>query len=130
MFGESKQKLKNEIKYLENKIKMLEEQLEYSRKTINDGFKEDTKKRTLESLELAARKEPVMIDFDKVDVWSIERMHRDGKNYTIVGTLEPRVDNGVVVKRHKEYNYFVNSDGHQRLIAAYEAHRMKKGKKS
>jgi hypothetical protein len=129
MFGKSKITLQNEIKYLENRIKSLEIDLESERRVVKGYEKLDREKRINQDLENAARREPVMIDFDKVDVWSIERAHKDGTNYTIVGVLESYSENGALVKRSKDYKYYVNSDGHNRIIAAYEAHRAKKEKK-
>lgn len=123
MFGKSKITLQNEIKYLENKIK----RLEHDYHSIVKGYEKQIKQNEVNAyLENSAREEPVMIDFDKVNVWSIERIHKEGKNHTIVSVLQG-VQSAAV---SKEYNYYVNSDGHKRIIAAYEAHRAKKGKKS
>lgn len=125
MFGKSKLTLRNEIKYLENKIDRLEIDLKYEREIVKEYEKRDREKCVNNDLYLAARREPVMIDFDKVEVWSIERVHKDGHNYTIVSVLQDVNGNKV----SKEYRYYVNSDGHNRIIAAYEAHRAKKDKK-
>jgi peroxiredoxin len=70
-----------------------------------------------------------MIDFDKVNVWSIERDHIDGNNVTVVGVLEQHNDKGVILTKSREYRYNTNSDGHKRIIAAYEVHMAKKEKK-
>lgn len=126
MFGKSKITLQNEIKYLENKIKRLEIDLKCEREIVRGYGKLDRERSANWCLEQAAREEPVMIDFDKVNVWSIERDHRDGKNITVVGVLQEVNGNKV----SKEFHYNTNSDGHKRIIAAYEAHRAKKGKKS
>jgi hypothetical protein len=125
MFGKSKLTLQNEIKYLENRIQYLETDLKCERNIIRGYEKRDREKCVNQSLEAAAREEPIMIDFDKVDVWSIERDHRDGRNITIVSVLQD-VDGNKV---SKDYRYNTNSDGHKRIVAAYEAHRLKKGKK-
>lgn len=125
MFGKSKITLQNEIKFLENKIRRLEEDLESERRIVRGYEKRDREKCVNLGMENAAREEPVMIDFSKVDVWSIERMHKDGVNFTIVSVLHNVNGNTV----SKEYRYHVNSDGHKRIIAAYEAHRAKKDKK-
>ena len=126
MFGKSKLTLQNEIKYLENRIRQLENDLECERRIVRGYEKRDREKSANWCLEQAAREEPVMIDFDKVNVWSIERDHRDGKNITVVGILQEENGNKV----SKDFRYNTNSDGHKRIIAAYEAHRAKKGKKS
>lgn len=129
MFGKSKLTLRNEIKYLENKIERLEIDLKYEREIVKGYEKRDRENNINWCVMNAAREEPAMIDFDKVDVWSIERIHKDGVNHTIVSVLEQQNENGVILKKSKEYRYYVNSDGHKRLIAAYEAHRAKKDKK-
>jgi hypothetical protein len=129
MFGKSKAILRNEIKYLENKIKTLEESVETWRRICSDKDKTERNKNFIHELELAARNEPIMIDFDKVNVWSIERDHTDGNNVTVVGVLEQHNDKGVILTKSKEYRYNTNSDGHKRIIAAYEVHMAKKEKK-
>jgi hypothetical protein len=126
MFGKSKLTLQNEIKHLENKIKRLEIDLKCEREIVRGYEKIDREKSTNWCLEQAAREEPVMIDFDKVNVWSIEREHTNGKNITVVGVLQEVNGNKV----SKDFRYNTNSDGHKRIIAAYEVHRAKKGKKS
>jgi hypothetical protein len=126
MFGKSKLTLQNEIEYHKNRIRQLEDDLECERRIVRGYEKRDREKCINLGMENAAREEPVMIDFDKVNVWSIERIHRDDKNFTIVSVLHNQNDGTV----SKEYRYYVNSDGHKRIIAAYEAHRAKKGKKS
>jgi hypothetical protein len=128
MFGKSKITLQNEIKYLEKKIKRLEIDLE-SERSVLKGYDELYREKSVnQMLERSAREEPVMIDFDKVNVWSIERNHIDGKNITVVGVLEEYSSDGAILTKSNDYRYNTNSDGHKRIIAAYEAHRAKKEK--
>jgi hypothetical protein len=130
MFGKSKITLQNEIKYLEKKIKRLERDLEIERSVLK-GYDELYREKSVnQMLERSAREEPVMIDFDKVNVWSIERNHIDGKNITVVGVLEEYSSDGAILTKSNDYRYNTNSDGHKRIIAAYEAHRAKKEKQS
>jgi hypothetical protein len=130
MFGKSKITLQNEIKYLEKKIKRLERDLEIERSVLK-GYDELYREKSVnQMLERSAREEPVMIDFDKVNVWSIERNHIDGKNITVVGVLEEYSSDGAILTKSHDYRYNTNSDGHKRIIAAYEAHRAKKEKQS
>lgn len=110
-----KQDLKSKIALLEGKLKWYEE---YNK-----------------VLEDSARSAPIGIDFQKLNVFSVERnINQDKLPFTIVGYLIEtpyKDDSGMVryTKQVKEWFYHCDDERHQQLVKEFEEHKINLAKR-
>jgi len=118
-------KMKNdEIYALKRKVDDLTVDLKWARSEL-----ESTRK----AYAADARSAPVIIDWDNVDVFSVERMHTRNNlecmPYTVIGYWKNVNENGIMVKKTGEWIYQVNDVGHHKIAEEFKEYIAKKVKK-
>lgn len=118
-------KIKNsEIATLKNEIELLKIDLKWA--------KEEAKQwKELEAN--LARSAPVVIDWDSIEVFSVERMHiRDRQPcvpYTVIGYWKNVNENGIMIRKVGEWQYQIDDANHRILAEQFKNHLDKKAKK-
>lgn len=81
-----------------------------------EAYKEEMKRAQLE-----ARKASVYIDWDKIDVFSIERRVNEwGVANTEIGYWKEELENCQIVKKYKTLVYHCSDEIHETLVVDYE----------
>lgn len=105
----------NYVSYLEKQVKSLIKEIELLKETISDFNKVND--------ELEQYKEiydcDVIIDFNVMDVFSIERMNENNKPSTIIGYIRPDKTIG-------EWGLYCSKEQHQRLCEDFKTYLLSK----
>lgn len=113
--------------FVKNKLRVIELEKEVSE--LNDKLKNasvqlDAFKKTLDRINADVPASSFMFDFDRIQVFSIERNFNDNRPVTIIGYLLPEPvtteENGVIIKDVvREWYLYCNQEQHEKLIVEF-----------
>lgn len=126
-------KLQARISELEWKLNYEQGCVERYKRWYEELRNKEAHKEEMKRAQLEARSAPVIIDWDNVDVFSVERMHTRNNlecmPYTVIGYWKNVNENGIMVKKTGEWIYQVNDVGHHKIAEEFKEYIDKKGKK-
>ena len=126
MFGNcNKEALKSKIDYLQEKVKVLESDVEHHKK-LASIYREGLEKCSQPN----HRDTPIAFNFDNIDVFSIERIKNKDWEHpkTGIGYWGTEVVNTISYKRTKEWYLDINDAMHKILVNKYNEHLAEKAR--
>ena len=121
MFGNcNKEALKSKIDYLQEKVKVLESDVEHHKRLVSI-YREGLDNH---------RDTPIAFNFDNIDVFCIERIKNKDWEHpkTVIGYWGTEVVNTISYKRAKEWYLNINEAMHKILVNEYNEHLAEKAR--
>lgn len=114
-------KLQARISELEWKLKYEQDRVERYKRWYEEMRDKEAHKEEMKRAQLKAREASIYIDFDKIDVFSIERRVNEwAVANTEIAYWKEELEDGQIVKKYKTLVYHCSDEIHEALVDDYE----------